>query len=158
ARTGEPVHTFAEHDDTVTSVAFSPDGRRIASAARDGIVIVWDVLTRQRIHRFEVLRGGGSPLVAFSPDGARLAATNHGRSLMVGDVATGGEPAPLPSGMEIMGVAFSPDGSRIALGGYNPGKYAVEVRDATTYKLLRPLEGHDRATRVAFSPDGTRLA
>lgn len=69
----ESVAKSPGHADTVTSLAFSPDGRTLASSANDGRVILWDVAARRVLAD---LKGPGAPInsLAFRPDGLRLAA------------------------------------------------------------------------------------
>src|SRR2546422_3171525 len=75
AATGQEIATFVGHTATVTGVAFSPDGQRLASASDQ--VKIWDVATGQELLTLRpVLQGQGFPVpgdVRFSPDGRRLA-------------------------------------------------------------------------------------
>jgi WD40 repeat protein len=97
-------------------VAFSPDGKRLASGSK-----VWDAQSGQELL---TLQGGGGS-VAFSPDGKRLAGPSGG-GLRVWDAQTGQELLFLKGGGG--SVAFSPDGHRLASGGTDG---TVKIWDAT---------------------------
>jgi WD40 repeat protein len=76
ARTHEPLPTFAGHSASIRSVAFSPDGRMMATAAGDGTAAVWSVATRRELRRLD----GRADLlshVAFWPDGLTLVGTGN---------------------------------------------------------------------------------
>jgi WD40 repeat protein len=142
------------------SLAYSPDGQRLATVGSDGAVRVWDALTGQEPAGF---RGhthvvGG---VAFSRDGRRLVSVSQDQSWKMWDVNTRqvihSEPC---NGIR---VAFSPDGKRFVTAGGKeqrpdlPGE--LKVWDAATGQELLDLPGHTTLVcGLSFSADGRRLA
>jgi WD40 repeat protein len=149
--------TLTSHTASVAGVAFSPDGRRIASASLDGTVKVWDVATGQETRTLTGhTRVVGS--VAFSPVGRRLASAGEDGTVRLWDTDTWREVSVLPGHTAfIPSVAFSPDGRRLASAGW--GDRTVRVWDTETGLETRTLTGHtDRVIRVAYSPDGRRIA
>jgi RNA polymerase sigma factor (sigma-70 family) len=140
----------------VSTVAFSPDGKILASAGGDGQIKLWDVARGQSLR---ALSGHGADVkgVAFFPDGKILASTSPDTTLKFWDVNTGKETASIQAhsgGAE--GLAISPDGQTIATGGYGG---LVKLWEAATGKERATLEGHTGGLpAVAFSPDGKQLA
>jgi WD40 repeat protein/serine/threonine protein kinase len=138
---------------TATSLAFSPDGHRLAAGNADGSAKVWDTRTGQEtLHvkqPFSTLR------VAFSADGRRLVTTSSFDTAKVWDVATGQELLHLAghTGL-VVGAAFSPDGQRLAVVG---GDRRIKVWNALTGQEVLTLPGPANAA-LAFSPDGRCLA
>ncbi len=158
AETGELVTTFSGHTGDILGIAYSPDGRRIATGGSDGIAQVWDAATGKRLL---TLAGHGIDVVqvAFTPDGDRLLTGGMDGTARLWDISPAGGrdwlTVPGPADRQ-GGVSFSPDGTSFAV----PGQVAgVTIRDVETGAKIITLKGHDATIRrMAFSPDGTRLA
>ena len=143
----------------VNSVAFSPDGKTLASGSSDDWVRLWDVATHQQIG--DPLTGHTGPVesVAFSPDGKTLATASSDDTVRLWDVATHQQIGnPLTGHTDsVNSVAFSPDGTTLATASSDD---TVRLWDVATHQQIgNPLTGHtDTVNSVAFSPDGKTLA
>ena len=122
AATGREVGRLTGHTRLVSCVAFSRDGRRVATSSHDNAARVWDVaaVLAGRPDPAAVLRGHtrGVVAVAFGPDGTRLATGSEDGTVKVWDARTGQEALTLAGHTDaVTGVAFSPDGRTLASGG-----------------------------------------
>jgi WD40 repeat protein len=153
-RTFEPVILLNSHATQVTAVAFSADGRRLATADSAQAVHVWDFDARKELQRLSMSQAE-IPTLAFSPDGKRLACSGE-RMIHVWDAETG--QALLGAGPRPVGrttVAVHPDGTRLAS---NAGGPDPRVWDTATRQPILTLEAPSPVHGLAYSPDGRWLA
>ncbi len=137
------------HGDTLTAVTFSPDSKRLASAARDKTVKVWDLQTGEPLQTLTVGQNQISAL-AFSADGKRLAVGDAALQAMVIDLSTGAVVKTIAHPDAVGEVALSPDGATLVIAGLTDHAAAWDV---ATEKKLFTFKG--RTAR--FSADGKVL-
>jgi WD40 repeat protein len=144
------------HIQIVKSLAFSPDGKILASASLDKTIKLWDTSTGNEIRTLSGHTGGVTG-VAFSPDGLTVASASWDTTVILWDVHSGNLLQKFSGHTDrVNSVAFSPDGHLLASASDDG---SVRLWDPQTGKLVRSLpEVSARVNSVAFSPDGKLLA
>ncbi|HEY2499592.1 MAG TPA: WD40 repeat domain-containing protein [Candidatus Angelobacter sp.] len=148
----------------VITVAFSPDGRWLASGAADNMVSLWEVRSGRQIRVFTG-HGGMILTVAFSPDGKWLASSSLDTTARIWEVSTGRQVRVLPQTDYVVPLAFAPGGHLLATAcGFrvNAGgckDTAIKLWDYMTGEAAGSLSGHKIGVHaLAFSHDGRLLA
>ncbi len=160
--TGETVDRLTGHSYMVWSLAFSPDGKLLASGSSDASIRLWEVETGVEVGIIEdhlsLIRS-----VSFSPSGSILASSSCDGTVRLWDVhSLRPIRAPIRGGINVYVVTFSPDGAQLALVA-NPREdlpATVQVYETATWELQWAHVPGGRTSEYAasFSPDGTLLA
>jgi WD40 repeat protein len=149
--TGTAAGALRGHEGPVHVLAYSPDGKRLATGSDDHTVRVWDPVAGREL---AVLRGHDKPVgwLCFSPDGRRILSTGGDRGCLW-DAATGRAVAVLAP-VRDRNAAFTPDGQRLVVA---VGR-RVCLWDATAGRQLALTGSHEYdVTDLALSPDGKRV-
>ena len=157
--TGELRHVLGPYHGLLNCVAFSPDGKTLASGGQDSEIILWDIPTAQRRLSLTTQHTGAVYSVAFSPDGKTLATGSQDQTLRLWDANTGAHRSTLRYPGYVTSVAFSPDETLLAVGSSNWVNGQIQLLDTKTLHARETLMGHtEEIAALAFSPDGRTLA
>lgn len=144
------------HNAAVRAIAFSPDGKLLATAAQgDATVRIWDTAGARELRTVQGPTGGAL-FLAFSPDGNTLAGGGREHDVYLWDPNAGKETGRLKGHeKEVSCAAFAPDGKSLAAGGFDN---SVRIWDLATRKEVNQFREPNAVNAIAFSPDGKTLA
>ena len=145
-----------------STIAFSPDGRTLASGHRDRTIYLWDVSAQRRIGSL-ILPSKGVTALTFSLDGDTLAVGFGYGEIALWDMRTQRQTTLLETASKVVWtLAFSPDGQLLTSGGYEDP--TISLWDVQTQALVGSFEEGDKGehhhgvSSVVFSPDGKAIA
>jgi WD40 repeat protein len=153
----DPYVELRGHTSFVSSVAFHPDGRRLATGSGDSTVRIWDRTTGKQARPPLYGHFGSVMGVAISPDGRYLGSASNDKTVKIWDVASGKALHTLRGHDDaVIGVTFSPDSQLVASAARDK---TVRIWEAATGRAVHTCQGHPGIVfAVAFSPDGRRVA
>ncbi|MGD0187114.1 MAG: TIR domain-containing protein [Roseiarcus sp.] len=155
AASGRVLHTYSGHTDKVLAVAFSHDGKLLASGGKDKMVFVWDLAGNAPVRQ---LAGHADQVysVAFSTDGKWIASASFDQKVIVWDVASGQPVKTLTGSNKMIAAIFSSDDRWLATAGWDGN---VTIWDIDSWQPVRVFPGDGQiVTSTAFSPDNKLIA
>ncbi len=144
--------TLEGHTDKLWDVAYSPDGKWLATASSDNTARVWDAETGAL--RATVQYPSRAVTIAFSPDSRLMASGGQDHTVRVWDVIAGREALALPVDIGVIQIAFSPDGTMLLT---VPPQGAVKLWRIPSGTLAGELTGHHGTFGATFCDNGARI-
>src|SRR5580698_3960908 len=158
--------TFTAHKDAVYALAFSPNGKSLATAGYDRLIHLWDISPGQANTNIAIATPGMTLKdhsdtvygLSFHPDGALLASAGADRAVKVWDIASGKRLYTLGDPTDwVYCVAWSPDKKHLAAGGVDKS-IRVWAADKDGGKLVHSVFAHEKAVgKLAYTSDGATL-
>jgi WD40 repeat protein len=146
------------------ALAFSPDGKTLATGSNEGFVRLWDIETGEAYRTWQPSERGAIESVAYSPDGKILATGNTEGNIMLWDAESAKLLRTMSEEPLVRHLVFSPDGATLVSGGYMEkgeeviGSQGHAWNTADGAFKQRFNEADRMLTGIAFSPDGRLLA
>lgn len=149
---------FKGHDGLVAVVAFSNDGKFLATSGNDGVVKIWDYATGKEFKVLKVSPDKPVPAVAFNNDGTIIATGGEDKSIRFWNPNDGKMTKELAKGHTaiVLSLAFSPDGKYLVSAGADKVVKLWDVKDAKELKSYATHKGS--VYSVSFSKDGNQFA
>jgi WD40 repeat protein len=148
---------FTDHTDWINTVAFSPNGKFLATGGGDNLINIYETKTWQKLVSIKGHSARVSVVAFPGKDSDRLGSASLDGTAKLWEVPDGDEKRTYKAeGDKFMAMAFSPDGKMIAAGGTDQKIIIWLVKNGKVLKELSGLEG--QVSALAFSPDGTSLA
>ncbi|MCX7947499.1 MAG: dynamin family protein [candidate division WOR-3 bacterium] len=146
--------TLGKHDDIITSISFSPDGKYLASGSKDKTIKIWSVRDLKEITTLKS-HNGAVYSVAFSPKGKYLASSGEDGTIKIWSVNDWKEIVNLPHNKPVEAVSFSPDEKYLAS---IVKRETIRVWSVDNWKEVIALNYHFPPNNILFSPNGKHLA
>jgi len=149
--------TLQGHTNWISSIAISPEGKRVVSASWDNTIRIWDIDKGIELRKISREHGNYVFCIALSPDGRRIVAGDNAGQIDVWDITTGENVMVISGNLSLVStIAFSPDGKHIISGSWDT---TTKIWDAETGATLATLMSYTGGiSSITFSPDGKRIA
>ncbi|PWQ92833.1 eIF2A-related protein [Leucothrix pacifica] len=153
---GKTINTLKGHPNWIRTIAYSPDGKVIASTSLSNTIRLWNALSGETIN---MLKGhpSGVTTIAFSPDGKIIASGSQDNTIRLWNAQSGETINTLKGhSRPVNTIIYSPDGKIIASGSFDK---TIRLWNALSGETINTLKGHSNwVTTIAFSPDGKIIA